>query len=74
MAKGGGGGGGGTARTDRRVDNSPRSSWCIKLMFVRGGKRLVMVAKFDANICGVSIDMVDSRTDLRKSGGEVMRF
>ena len=51
-------------RTDRRVDNSPHSSWCIELVFARGGKCVLMVGGFDADMCDVSIDGIDSRIDL----------
>lgn len=39
---------------------------------MRGGKCVLIVARFDANRCGVSIDGIGSRTDLWKSGGEVL--
>lgn len=39
---------------------------------MRGGKCLGVVARFDASICGVSVDGMDSRADLWKSGGEVV--
>ena len=61
----------GTTQADRRVDNSPRSSWRIRLVFVRGGKCLGVVARIDTSRCGVSVDGMDSRADLWKSGGEV---
>ena len=51
----------GSTRTDRRVDNSPRSSWCIRLVIVRGEECPLMVARFDVDMCRVSIDGVDSK-------------
>ena len=53
-----------TARTDRRVENSPHSSWCIRSKIVRGRTCLVNVARIDVNVCSVSIDGIDSMTDL----------
>ena len=34
------------------------------MIFMRSRKCLVMVARFEANTCGVSIDGIDSRIDL----------